>query len=505
VSRLSKNIIYNLLGQGSLLILSFVSVKYIFKQLGAEALGIITFTQMVNGMIQIALEMGISSSTTREVSACYGSEPEYIKKLIRTFSLFYWSGFVVAGVALFFLAPVFAEHWLNLKTMDTATAITVLRVLGVASIISLPGGLYSSLLVGLQRMGITNLINVSNTIVQQAGTILILIFRDNLLYVIYWYAGCYYLRVFTCFVVSSHFFDIRSFVPGYSSKVVRKNFRFASRMMSISITAFIHTQADRMIISKLLPIGTLGYYNVAYSFVSKLQFITGSVANAVFPSFSSLYKTGNRSQLMSQYWKLQDLICFGIVPIVAVIPFAFIPLFSYFLNEEIAHIVLLPATLLTIGFYMNGAATVPYLFSLAIGKPEITTRLNFYALFVVLPVTVVLVYYLGLIGAGLSWVFYNIFGYSYSVPRICRECLEIPLRRWYLHVFRVFALIGLTYGVAWVILSIIGSRSILSLSLAYVSATIVYLTVSYFAIGEEFRIKINQLFLSLKARIMEFA
>jgi len=154
---------------------------------------------------------------------------------------------------------------------------------------------------------------------------------------------------------------------------------------------------------------------------------------------------------------------------------------------------------------MNGTLNVPYVFSLAVGKPGIAVRLNFYALFVVLPTTVISIYFLGLTGAGLSWVFYHIFAYSYGVPRICRECMEIPVWKWYLHVLRIFALVGLTYGIAWMLLSVIGSHSILSLTLAYAGASIVFLIVAYFLIGDELRGTLSRLFQTAKARIMELA
>ena len=503
MSRLSKNIIYNLLGQGLLLALGFVTVKYIFKRLGEDALGIIYFTAMVNTMLSAVLEMGICSTTVREVSGHFKSEPEYIKNLIRTFSLFYWVAYALFGVVIFFLAPVLVEKWINLKTMDPATAIYVLRILGIASFVALPKSLYVSLFRGLQRMEFNNFIDVAATGLQQFGTILILALGGNLFHVVYWFAACYGLRIFTYLAVSCHFFTVRAIVPGYSAGVVRRNLGFASRMMSISILATIHTQADKVIISKLLPIGTVGYYGVAYSNVSKGTLLTGSITQAAFPSFSALFKAGDRTGLMSQYRKLQDLLCFGIVPIFAIIPFALLPLFSYLLNEEAARLLLLPTTLLCVGFYMNGTLNVPYVFSLAVGKPGITARANFYGLFVTLPVTVLLIYYLGLTGAGLSWIFYHIFAYSYGVPRVCRECMEIRVWKWYLHVLRVYILVGLTYGVAWITLGVIGSHSIFSLALAYIGASVVFLIGSYFMIGDELRQTLLSHLQRLKTRIVE--
>lgn len=496
---------YNIAGQGIVMILSFVSVKYIFKQLGEDTLGIIYFTQTVNTMIQVVLEMGINSTTVREVSACHNSEPEYITNLIRTFSLFYWVGFIISGIAVFFLAPVFVEHWINLKTMDSETAIHVLRILGIAAVISLPGGLYSSLLIGLQRMGITNIIGVSTLAVQQFGTIMILANSDSLFHVVYWYAGCYYLRTFVCMLVDGRFFAIKSFIPRYFHEVIKRNLKYSSRMMAITITATIHTQSDRLIISKLLPIGDVGYYGVAYNVVSKSTLLTGSVSGATFPSFSALFRSGNINGLMSQYRKLHDLVCFGIVPLFGAVLFALVPLFSYLLNNDVAYTLLLPSALLSLGFYMNGTLNIPYFVSLAMGRPDICARQNMYALFVVLPVTIIFIYFLGLTGAGLSWVFYHIFAYAYGARRMCRECLEMSIWKWYLHILKVLVLTGLTYGIAWLVLSLIGSHSILSLSIAYVLATIAFLIISYFLIGDELRGSVLNIFKALKARIMEFA
>ena len=470
-----------------LLILGFVAVKYIFNRLGEDALGIIYFTATMNSMLTAVLNMGICNTTVREVSAHFDSEPGYIKNLIRTFSLFYWCVYIFVGVVIFFFAPVLVEKWINLKTMDATTAVYVLRILGISAFTALPMSLYGSLLRGLQRMEFNNFIDVAIRGLQQFGIILVLGFGGNLLHVVYWFAICYGLGILTYFIVASYFFSVKALIPGYSSEVIKRNLSFASRMVSISITATIHTQSDRLIISKLLPISILGYYSFAYSNVSRATLLTGAVSQAAFPSFSALFKSGNRSALMSQYRKLQDLLCFGIFPILAFIPFAALPLFSYLLNKEAAQILLLPVTLLCIGFYMNGTLNVPYIFSLAVGKPDIGARQNFYALFIVLPVTVILIYAWGLTGAGLSWIFYHVFAYSYGVPRTCRECLEIRTLRWYSHVLRIFGLISLTYGTAWLVAVLNGIYSLFYLGMAYTIASIFFLIGTYFLIGNELR------------------
>jgi len=500
MSRLSKNIIYNLFGQGLLLVLGFIAVKYIFKQLGEDALGVIYFTLTMNAVLCAVLEMGICSTTVREVSAHFKDEPGYIRNLIQTASLFYWIAYLLLAVIIYFIAPILVNKWINLKAMDAAMATQMLRILGISALLGLPRSLYASLFRGLQRMEFNNLIDVAISSLQQFGIIVILIIGGGLLSVAYWLAVSFGIGVLCYILAARRFFPWRALVPCFSTVVVRRNLRYSSNMMSISLLAMVHMQADKIIVSKLMPVGFFGYYAFAYSAGSKTTLLTSAVAQAAFPSFSSLFGTNQRDSMMSQYRKLHDLLCFGTVPLFAVMPFAVLPVFGFVFNPDVARMLLLPITFLTLGFYMNGTLNVPYVFSLAVGKPEISAKSNFLALFIVLPVTGLLIYFFGLTGAGFSWVFYHLFAYSYVVPRICSECLGIPVREWYLHVFKIFVLIILTYGLGWAFLEFMASYSILSLVLVYTGATIVFLSCAYFMIGEELKNTLLQLLKTFRIR-----
>lgn len=487
MTRIRKNILYNLFGQGLLIIIGFVSVKQIFGKLGEDALGIIFFTSMLNALLCSVLEMGICTTAIREVSAHFKTDPDYIRDFIRTGSSFYWGSCGVLSIAVFFLAPFIVGKWINLKAMDPATAISVLRILGIASFVALPKSFYVSLIRGLQRMEITNFIEVATMAFQQFGTILVLALGGGLFHVVYWLIACYGLRISIYFIAAARLFSLRAVVPGYSLGAIKRNMQFTSRMLFVSITGAIYTQIDKIIISKLMPVGVVGYYGIAYGNVSKGMMLTGAVSQAAFPSFSALFKAGDRKGLLTQYWKLQDMICFITVPIFALIPFAAMPLFSYMFNAEVARMLLVPITLLCIGFYMNGTLNIPHVFTLAVGKPGIAARQHFYDLFVTVPVNAFLIYRYGLNGAGLALIFFYLFRYAYGVPRVCRECLEIPVWRWYLHIMKIGALAGLTYGTAWIVLRVLNNYSLLHLSLAYASATIVFLSASYFLVTNELR------------------
>lgn len=487
MSRLSKNILYNILGQSLLVVLGFVAVKYVFKQLGPDSLGILYFAAMLNAVLYPILDIGMGSTTVREISAHEHSEPAYLDDLLQTFSSIYWASYLFLVLAVYRAAPWLMTEWINLKSLDPGTATRALRILAVGALLVLPRAFYRAVVGGLQRMELNNLIDVGTNALQQIGTILILLRGGSLIAVVYWLSACFAFGTLAYIFACARIFSFRALLPGFSSYVIKRNLRFGSRAASISILGMIHGQADKMMVSKLLPLGIFGYYSFASGAISRGALVTNAVSGAALPSFSSLFGARDRANLMAQYRKLQDLLCFGIVPLFAAIPFAATPLFTHLLNAQAARMLLLPATLLGFGFYMNATLNVPYVFSLAVGKPEIAARSNLNALFVVLPATLALVYFFRLEGAGLSWVFYNLFAYSYAVPRICAECLEMPVWRWYAHVFKVVALAASTYGGAWMILPPGGRNAIAPLLLAYGGASSVFLIGAYLIIGHELR------------------
>ncbi len=499
MSRLTRNIIYNLLGQGLLLLLGLVAVRFVFRRLGGDGLGIIYFALTLNAVLSPALDLGMGTTTVREVSAHMETEPAYIHDLLRTFSSFYWGGYLLVAAGVSWGAPLLVDRWIKLGTLDRTEAAHALSVLSIGALLALPRSFYASILRGKQRMEFNNLIDVVVSAAQQAGMILILALYGSLLRVVYWLAACFVLSMGAYLCVCARFFSWEALIPGFRWWAVRRNLGFATRAASISFLAMVHIQADKAIVSKLLPLGVFGYYSFASNAISRSTLATTAVSQAALPSLSALYKEGDQLGLMAQYRKLQDLLCFGTVPLFAIIPFAALPLFTYSLNAGAARALLAPALFLCVGFYLNGTLNTPYVFSLAVGKPEIVARLNLYALFLVLPVTFTLVYFFGLNGAGFSWVFYHLVGYAYVVPRVCSECLKLPASAWFLHVLKVFGWVVLTYGIAWGVIASLGAFTIAPLALAYLVASAGFLLAAYFSIGPELRETFHR-FLPLRER-----
>src|SRR5437868_6824793 len=120
MSRVGRNIIYNFAGQGLLLLLGLVAVRFVFRQLGGDALGIIYAAATVSAVLSGVLELGVSATIVREVAAKVDSDLGYVRRLIRTASLFYWSAYLLVALVIFFGAPVFIHRWLRRSEEHTS-------------------------------------------------------------------------------------------------------------------------------------------------------------------------------------------------------------------------------------------------------------------------------------------------------------------------------------------------------------------------------------------------
>jgi O-antigen/teichoic acid export membrane protein len=502
MSRLFKNILYNFFGQGVVVLLGFIAVKYIFSQLGKDVLGVIFFSAMMNMVLTAVSQMGITATLVREISKHHVTDPEYVCQLIRTSSFFYWSIYILLASLIYFLSPLIVGEWITLESLEKESAIFILRVLGVASITALPKTMYASLFRGIQRMEYNNGIDVLTTGLQQVGVISILFFNSKLYLVVYWYASCYFIQILAYIYISARKFSVFALIPGISLKIIQRNIFFTSRMMISTVVSISYMQIDKIILSKLLPISFLGYYSLLYDTVFKAQMVTGAIANAVYPQLSSLHKENNQHDgMMEQYRKLQDLICFGMVPIYGFIIFAFLPIFSYVLNVEIAQKLIAPMIILCLGVFMQSAGVMPHYFTLAVGKPQIPMRLNLYVLIFNLPLTFCLIYYFGFVGAALSLLTSRIIGWIYGVPRICKECLKITQLEWYVHILKIFILAVATYGTAWIIIEFNDSYTVINLSLAYILATGAFFTGTLLLIGPELKKTINSYILIFSKKL----
>lgn len=482
---------YNIAGQGLVLLITFAAIKAAFSKLGADALGIIYFTQAMSVTLTSALDLGLGSTTVREIAALSAQGSRGVTEFVRTASLFYWCLYLALALSIYLVAPFIVARWITLDTLAPDTATSAVRILGAGGLLALPKSLYASVMRGVERMEFNNSIDVVMALVQQGGTVALILTGGSLVKVAWYQSAALGAGIVAYLVLTARFVPYQALVPAVYREVIARNYRYCSRAAAISLFGTVHQQADKVITSRVLPIALFGYYTVAWGLASRVTLITGAIGQAAFPSMTALFNVGAHDNLSKRYWKLNDIICYGMVPLFMIIPFAAGPLFSLLLQPSAAAVLLLPSALLSLGFYLNSTLLAPHVLSLATNRPGITARLNAYAVCITLPLAVLLVKAYGMNGAALSWVAYNSFGWAYGVPRVCRECLNTSPWTWYARMLKVALLTTLTYGTAGLILRITGKASLTGLATSYAAATVGFGLGAYALIGYDLRSDIS--------------
>src|SRR5260370_1643595 len=108
--RLTKNVIYNVIGQGLVLLLRLIAVRFIFHRLGDDVFGIIFFNLVLTAVLTSALELGVLSTIVREVSSRFDSGPGHIHELLGTPSLLYCASCLLLLAWLWIPPPLLLAH-----------------------------------------------------------------------------------------------------------------------------------------------------------------------------------------------------------------------------------------------------------------------------------------------------------------------------------------------------------------------------------------------------------
>jgi len=491
LSRLSRNIVSNFIGQGILIIVTLFSVKYIFSRLGGETLGIIYFISIISSILLSSIDKGISSTIIREIAG-EADRKDYLNRLVQSYSALCWFFFLLFSTGVFFLAPLLVTHWIDLKELDTETAIWMVRFLSIAGLLSLPKALYMSIMTGFQRLGLVNWVKTTGAVFQKLGIIVILLNGGTVKQVVIFIVISTIFEVIAAAIVTCRLLFPTALLPFHSRGALTETKKFGIQMALISVLGIVQKHIDKLALSKLLPIGLLGYYSFIFNNVAKGLLISQAIAQAAYPHLSEQFKIGDQKSFVREYRKLQDLVCFMNVPVFIVLPFIAIPLLTYIFNREIALSLQLSVVILSVAFYMNGTLTIIYRIMLASGMPDIAVKQNLYSLIVVVPLSFLLIYYWSMTGAALAWVCYFLIAYLISIPTVFSRCLRLPWTDFYFHLLKILLLTLLTYGIPLALITTWRIEDLIISASVYSFCSIIYFCGAFFLIIPDLRIRIVQ-------------
>ncbi len=452
MSLVGRNIIANLSGSVIVTILTLAITPAQINILGLEAYGIVGFITTLQ-LAFTTLDLGLSSTLTRELAADTSKFKRASGPLLRTALTVYWSVAFAMGILITLCAGMVANRWFNASELSDETLESSLQIIAFYLALRWPVALYSGVLSGLQRMDVLNLNKAVSAIVRLAGGLVVLVLWRSLEAFLLWTAFAALLEL-ALYIVTCHV--VHPLMPiqlGLSREAIKKVWRFSLSMTFLSFLAVLIVQFDRIVVSSQLSLTELGTYNLAYTTASGLALIIGAISAAILPAFSAAQSRTDTANLTLQYMKLDRVILFVITPVSMVLILYGQLILNLWVGETSANGAALPLALLTIGFWLSSTIVNIYNVAVAYGMPARHLRANLVLALPYLMLLNFLVTNYGVSGAASAWIVLNLAYVIILARPIHRQLLHVKTLNWLMNpVLKCCGLALFSFGPPYLIL-----------------------------------------------------
>lgn len=471
LKEIRKNIVANYVGKGWSVVSVYLFVPVYLHFLGIEAYGLVGFYTVLLGVLAFA-DMGLTATLSREMATLSGardSEDE-MRHLVRTIELVYLGIFVLVALLVLVLAGPIAEHWLNTSSLPVSSVERVIRLMGFAVAFQLPALMYLGGLLGLQRQVLANSIQVVMGMVRNGGAALVL-----------WLISPTIEAFFVWQILSSVLLLLvfrQSLWAQFSRKThrIRPSLSFLKGVLPysigmaiISFNSILFMQIDKITISKMLSLETLGYYSLATTLAHAPLLLSAPIAIAVFPHLTQLMQAGKERELAGVYHRANQLIAAIVFPIgLTLVVFSRELLLLWTQSAQTADNTHLIASLLTVGSMALAIQVIPFRLALSAAWTRLPIYLGGCSIIVIVPLYIFLIQKYGVTGAGISWIVLNCGSGLFFVFFLHRRLLRGHAPRWLLRDMvpsLVLSLTIVTFGRLYVASKMNMAATVLSIGL----------------------------------------
>ena len=250
------------------------------------------------------------------------------------------------------------------------------------------GTFYTGGLQGLQEQVVLNVVAIAAAVARSVGAFLVLAFVSPTLQAfLLWQLLVTIVNGLVLYLLFWRKIPALSEKPRFRRDILTSVWRYALGMAATSVTVLVLTQADKIILSKLLTLQEFGYYILAAGFAGTgIGLIVGSVQTAYYPQLSQLAGEDNEEAFTTVYHRGCQVMAFFLVPVVSVIAFfSHDILLLWTRQSEIADRTWIILALIGIGTGLNGLMHIPYYAQLAFGLTKIGFWQNVITIIVMIP------------------------------------------------------------------------------------------------------------------------
>jgi O-antigen/teichoic acid export membrane protein len=431
-----RNVLANYLGAAWTALMAVAFLPLYIRYLGIEAYGLVGFFITLQAWL-LLLDMGLSPTLNREMARFSAGQnsAQGIRDLLRSMEIIYLGVAILVALLASVLGSWIATGWLRPQTLSTAEVSRALAIMGLFFALQWMGTLYRSALSGLQLQVWLSGTSAVVASLRAGGAVLVLAWiSPTIAAFLLFQCAVSLLETALLGWYVAHQLPRAPQAARFSLDTLRSVWRFAAGLSAVAFLATLLTQVDRLLLAKLLPLDSYGYFSLAVTVAGGLAVTIGPLHRAAYPRLTELVASGDAQTLTREYHRFAQWLSIVVCPaalVLCMFPAEILLLWTRDLATATAVAPLV--SVWVAGSALNGLMHMPYAAQLAHGWTRLSITVNLIAVVVMVPAMLLLVPRHGAIAAAWIWVAINV-GYSlFSIAAMHRRILRAEKWAWYFY------------------------------------------------------------------------
>jgi O-antigen/teichoic acid export membrane protein len=397
--KIIRNVLFSGLRAALLWPIPLVLIPYILGKIGVTNYGVWAVFLAIISLTSLS-DLGLAGTLTKHVAEHHArNDNPSLNRLVDTgLALYILTAVLLAGVLCFassLLIPLFFRQP-SIARPQLQTLWYLFSCIVVVNTVTIP---FYSIVNGLQRMDLSNILTSLNVISRAVLTVALLwkglglegLVLANLLAPLLTLVGYIWI--------------VHRLVPELNLNPLRSDFRemkhifsFGLQMYITQISTTVHMQIDKLYLAFFTGLAAAGFYNIASDTAWKIRTIPEMLLSPVMAAASELDTQGAQEKLRELYFRCHKYMALCGLPVVVFVVVFAKPLVRLWLGPNLA-VVALPLAVLAAVDFFNLTCGPGYL--IFIGRGVLRPGINsaFIATLLNLVLSLVLIYFLGLSGA----------------------------------------------------------------------------------------------------------
>ncbi len=430
---MKRILISSYLAQGYISLISIVLMPTYLHYMGIEAVGLVGFFLILQSWLQL-LDLGLTPTLSREMSLFRAGmyDAQVVWQRLRSLEWILGGLSILAIVSFWFSQDWIAVNWLKVQSLNIGLVATCVFLMGLAGTLRWLTGLYRAGLIGLEKQLWVNGALVILTTLKFVVVLPVIALSDSPSLAFFKFQaliGLVELGMFSRMLYRS--------LPGHPRSVLPCAVALKAMWPTASAMAFMAgmwvflTQIDKLILSRVLPLGAFGYFTLAVAVAGGVLILVPPLNQVLQPRMTILVAQGREGELRELYHISTQIAAVSLTVLGGGLAlFAHALLWAWTGNRLVAAEAAPILFWYALANTLIGLLVLPFMLQFAHGYLRLHVAGNIVLALILMPVLVLASLHYGAEGAGLVFFMANLLFLLFWVPLAHRRLMPRAVWEW---------------------------------------------------------------------------